>query len=1068
MTITRLRILVILCLLHVYSMGQGVTLGAISGVVSDSSGSALPGVVITATHEPSGTLYSAVSREKGTFDIPNMRVGGPYTVTATLSGFQTQKQPNVIVSLGQTFQMNFLLAVEAVAEELVVTIQQDDVFNADRTGAATFVATDQVETLPSIKRSTRDLARVDPRSDGNFSFGGRNWLYNNISLDGSYFNNPFGLDDPAPGGQANAEPVPFDAIEQVQVSLAPFDVREGGFTGAGINSVTKSGTNSFEGSIYTYNRNESLIGDEVNDQNVLNPNLDFQQTGIRISGPIIKDTLFFFANGELVRRDDPASNFAASRTGDSGVTVSRVRAADMEAIRQRMLDVYGYDTGAFEDYIHATDNDKFIFKLDWNINLNNRLSFRYSQLDAVRDLPPHPFAISVNNTGRGPNENSLPFQNSGYAINNELQSYALELNTFMDSGANRFFVSYNRFRDFRTAFSEPFPTLELGVDGITYTTIGHEPFSINNVLDQDVWQVTDNYSLFRGNHVLTAGFNYESFSFFNSFNLFYYGLFPAPAFLGPEVGGTTFFSLEEFFDITNPDSPNFRDFNAEVAAASQRPFKGDDVDVSQLSLYMQDEWRFNQGLNLTYGVRVDIPIYDTKLTSNAFSQSLTLLDENGNQETIDAAKFPSTDPLFSPRIGFNWDIKGDQSSKLRGGTGIFTGRLPFVWIGNTVSNQGPQAEFPTQDIAATDPGFEWPQVWTTDIAFDQKMPWDIQTTFEAIYGKDINSIYIRNANLAAPVDTIPGPDGRVRYDAANNALNDLGGGGVYVLDNTSEGYNFSFTAQARKTFESGLHTSLSYAYLEAKNQLSSTEIASFLWQFNAIKGNPNQPDLSYSEFGNPHRIVGTLNYRHAWNSTFGTSIGIFMEIAEGSQSTASRRSRFSFVYAGDVNGDGQGGNDLIYIPTNANEINFDPIVDSSGQTVATADQQWASFNAFIEQDAYLSSHRGQIADRFGGVNPWFSNFDLRILQDIHFGSGSGRHLIQVSLDILNLGNFLNSDWGVREVANTGATAPLIFVRNNEQDEPVFQYPGTTDSTFVDDVSLASRWQAQLGLRYVFK
>lgn len=1043
--------------------GQGVTLGALNGFVGDEKGDPLPGAVVTAIHEPSGTQYSAVTRGTGNYDLPNMRVGGPYSLTASMSGFQANKQADVTVQLGQTVRIDFVLSVEALSESLVVTIQQDDIFNADRTGAATYINEDQVSTLPSIKRSTRDLARTDPRSDGNLSFGGRNWLYNNISLDGSYFNNPFGLDDPAPGGQTNAEPVPFDAIEQVQISVAPFDVREGGFTGAGINSVTKSGTNTFSGSVYTYDRNEDLIGDEVGGQQVLNPSLDFQQTGIRISGPIIKDKLFFFANGELVRRDDPGSNFLASRGGATGATVSRVRAEDLDAIRQRMMEVYGYDPGAYEDYVHATDNDKFIFKLDWNINANNTLSFRYSQLDAIRDLPPHPFAISINNTGRGPNENTIPFQNAGYAINNELDSYALEVNTFMGNYANRFFLSYNRFRDFRSPFSDPFPTIEIGVDGITYTTLGHEPFSINNVLDQDVLQITDNISFFRGNHVLTTGFNYEEFTFFNSFNLFYYGVFPAPA----QFGGTTFSSLEEFFDYTDPNSPNFRDFNAETAAAGQNPFKGDDIDVGQFSIYAQDEWRVSSDLNLTYGLRVDFPVYGTNLPSNEFTRSLTLLDENGNPETIDAADFPSSDPLFSPRIGFNWDMSGDQTMKLRGGTGIFTGRLPFVWIGNTVSNQGPQAEFPSFDINATDPDFEWPQIWTTNLAYDLQFGDGWQTTFEGIYGKDINSIYVRNANLAAPDGVVPGSDGRTHYDPANNQLNDLGGGGVYVLDNTDDGYNYSLTAQIRKSFQSGLHTGLSYTYLVAKNQLSSTEIASFLWQFNAVQGNPNQPELSYSEFGNPQRIVGTLNYRHSWGNSLATSVGLFLEVAEGSFSTAGRRSRFSYIYAGDVNGDGQGGNDLIYIPTGPDDINFAPIIDSNGNVIATEQDQWNAFNAFIEQDAYLNSHRGQIAERFGGINPWFENLDVRLLQDVKFGGGNKTHVFQISLDVLNFLNLLDSDLGVREIANTGATAPLIFTGTNAAGEPVFQYPGTTNKTFIDDVSLVSRWQAQLGIRYIF-
>ena len=317
--------------------------------------------------------------------------------------------------------------------EVVVTGERDAILNSNRTGAETVINPKEVTMLPSIKRSTRDLTRLDPRSDGNFSFGGKNWLYNNISVDGSYFNNPFGLDDPAPGGQTNAEPLPFDAIEQVQVSIAPFDVREGGFTGAGINTVTKSGTNNVEGSIYSFFRNEELQGDKIRETEILVPDLSYNQSGVTVSGPIIQNKLFLFINGEIERREDPGSGaFVADTDNDpsnNAPGVSRVSAATMNQIRQRMIDVYGYDPGPYQGFTHETNNNKLLVKLDWNINDNNNLSFRYNLLDAEQQKPPHPFAISFNNTGRGPNQNTLPFQKSGYKMNNELNSFALELNS---------------------------------------------------------------------------------------------------------------------------------------------------------------------------------------------------------------------------------------------------------------------------------------------------------------------------------------------------------------------------------------------------------------------------------------------------------------------------------------------------------------------------------------------------------------------------------------------------------------------------------------------------------------
>ncbi|MCH7955360.1 MAG: TonB-dependent receptor, partial [Candidatus Marinimicrobia bacterium] len=669
--------------------GQGITTANLSGTITDSEGNPLSGANVVATHEPTGIQYGAAVRDGGQYDILSMRIGGPYTIRVTFIGYGEQSESDVYLQLGQTSNVDFQLTQEAIqGAGVLVTAEMHDVLNSGRTGAASYISSDQVEQMPSVNRSIRDLIRLDPRSDGNYSFGGRNWLYNNISLDGSYFNNPFGLDDPAPGGQSGAEPVSFDAIEQVQVSIAPFDVREGGFTGAGINTVTKSGTNQFHGSVYDYTRNQSMIGNSVGDVDkvIEDPNLKFNQVGFTFSGPIIQNKLFFFVNAEVERRTDPGTNYSAS-SGAAGAGESRVDAATMQAIRDRMLAVYGYDTGPFQGYDQKTDNNKALLKLDWNVSSNHNATFRVNILDARRDLGPHPFVLSFNSTGRGPNTSSLPFQNSGYQINNDLQSYAFELNsTFGGRAANRFFFSYNRFRDFRDPLSADFPTIDIGQDGVTYTTLGHEPFSIHNILDQNVLQITDNYSYFSGNHIYTVGASYEKFSFFNSFNIFRHGVFFLPDFLD-FIGGATFSSVDDFLRRTgaDPDSADFIDFNAMIGSG---PFKGEQIDVAQFSVYAQDEYQMSEKLKLTYGLRVDIPVYLTEPEANPFSTGLTLLDENDKTEVVDQAKLPGSNPLYSPRIGFNYDVNNDRSLQLRGGTGVFTGRVPFVWIGNVISNPG--------------------------------------------------------------------------------------------------------------------------------------------------------------------------------------------------------------------------------------------------------------------------------------------------------------------------------------------------------------------------------------------
>jgi hypothetical protein len=1078
-----LFVVAILVLLPSNILAQGVTTAAMNGLVRDTEGVPLPGANVIAEHTPSGTKYGASTRENGLFNLPNLRIGGPYTVTVSFIGYNPVSQENIHLTLGQNFRLEFTLQSEAVElGEIIVSAEQDQVLNSNRTGAETFITEDDINVLPTIKRTTRDLIRLDPRSDGNYSFGGKNWLYNNISVDGSYFNNPFGLDDPAPGGQTAAEPIPYDAVEQVQVSIAPFNVTSGSFSGASVNTVTKSGSNIWKGSLYSFGRNETFVGNKVGDKEVVaRPELSYYQSGLSASGPIVPNTLFFFANAEIERREDPGSDFIANRSGAIEFGESRVMAEDMERIRNIMQDVYGYNTGAYENYTHRTENEKIIVKFNWNINEYNDLSLRYNRLDARRDLPPHPFVLS--NGGRGPNDTSLPFENAGYKINNKLNSVALELNSRAGSFANRFFASYNRFRDNRDPFSTPFPTIQIDEGGVNYTTIGHEPFSIHNILDQDVLQVTDNLSLFIGDEVVTVGATFEYFEFFNSFNIFRHGVFFLPEFLD-FIGGAQFFSLEDFYERTDPNSPNFYDFNS-VVTPSTEPFKGEIIEVAQLGLYVQDEFLVSPQFNFVLGLRVDIPMYLTDPVDNPFSRSLTLLDENGNPETVDQSKLAGAIPLWSPRIGFNWDATGDRTTQVRGGTGIFTGRVPFVWVGNVISNPGnnpnlyPNVEEQIKtsddailqtsfDLNAMDRFFVWPQVWNTNIAVDQMFPANFLFTLELLYGKDLNGIYVRNADLAPPIRYLS--DGRPYYGGdlpsgdGVHELNPDGKAGVYVIDNASKGYNYSITAQLRQSLDFGLNWGLAYTYMEAKSLLKSTEIASVLWQENPTQGNPNTPTLSYSEFGLRHRFIGHATFSYNWSENFTSHFGLFFEVSEGNRFAGAGGNRYSFLYAGDVNGDGYS-NDLIHIPRDQSNINLAPYTDANGNLVSS-NEQWTALNAFIEQDDYLKEHRGEIAERFGAVNPWWWNIDFRFMQDINFKTGNMNHTVQLSLDILNVPSLLGMG-GVRKIASSAATSPLKLVEFNSNGEPVFNFDTRLKETYIDDPGISSRWQMQLGLRYFF-
>ncbi|MEM6785391.1 MAG: hypothetical protein AAF624_16845 [Bacteroidota bacterium] len=639
-------------------------------------------------------------------------------------------------------------------------------------------------------------------------------------------------------------------------------------------------------------------------------------------------------------------------------------------------------------------------------------------------------------------------------------------------------------------------------------------------------QVTNNFSVFAGRHVVTFGGNFEYFSFFNSFNLFRHGLFQLPYFLdfeGDQIpNGSTFFSVDQFLDVTDPGLPLCGsddgmggvlqladagttcrvDLNGMVTPESA-VFKGERINVGPFAFYVQDEFLVSPRLNLTFGLRVDLPFYNNDLTANPFSTGLTARDENDEIEVVDQASLATTKALLSPRFGFNWSENEGRSVQVRGGTGIFTGRVPFVWVGNVISNPGanpnlpaegeltvPEAEeegldifnddsTPTQsfDLNVMDEDFTFPQVWTTNLALDVDLGAGFLGTLEAIYSSDINGVFLRNADLVEPERTLTttggrpffgeivlDDQGREVYATGSAELNPDGGAGIYVIDNTDEGYSFTFTSQLRKSFGENVNTSVAYAYTEAENLFNTTEIASVLFSSNPVQGDPNQPRLGNAQFGQPHRFVGTATVRIPWSDLFTTQLGVFATVAKGNQYLYAGGNRYSFVYSGDVNGDGFGGNDLLYVPRDANDINLVAFTDASGNVVSEA-QQWSALDAFIEQDNYLSTQRGQITERNGAINPWYMTVDLRILQDIGVMVAGVPNRIQLSFDLLNVANFLNSDWGVRQIANPAATAPLTLV-GFEGGEPQFNFTGP-DETFIDDPSEFSRWRAQFGVRYIF-
>ena len=1052
-----------------------VTTATLSGIVKDPKGNALPAATVVIEFPDAGIKQVLATKTDGRFTVPNLRVGGPYKVTATFVNFQPTVIDNVFLELGQNNSVDIQLFEKAGELEKVTVTGRSGIIDNKRTGASLNISSRMLRSLPTISRSADDYLRLTPSASFTYnglSFAGRNGQYNNFSLDGAVFNNPFGLDAPTPGGQTNAQPISLDAIDQIQVNIAPYDVTQAGFTGAGVNTVTKSGNNNFSGTAYAFYRNESLTGSKIEKNKLVLPDLKQLQTGFSLGGPVIKNKLFYFVNFETEQRSDEASSYVAQNSSNVGKTnTSRVLESDLQAVSSILAQRFQYNTGPYQHYTLDQTNYKWLIKADWNISAAHRLSFTYNGLDAHKDKPAHPSAIGR----RGPDFTTLQFQNSGYEIVNKLQSFGAELkSTFGNDYANKLRVVYTTFRDKRNPFSAPFPVINITKNGIRYIIAGHEPFSINNRLNQDAFQVTDNFNLFFKKHTITAGASFESFKFANSFNLTGYGFMIFP---GADA------DIKTFIDSV-PVGGNYvfgaYPLDVDVAYARNRAIANQwtwyYLTVGQLSGYIQDEWQVTDNFRLTAGLRMDIPFYfnASYRTPNmnpdgtfggtfvegeptvANKDNLVLFDENGKSLTngpgkdVDNTKLPSKKPLLSPRVGFNWDVKGDKTVQVRGGSGLFTGRFPFVWIGNHIGN--PTSIF----YNVTDRNFKWPQVWRSNIGTDIKIPYGTIFTVDVAYTKDVNGMMVRNYKLGTPTGTLNSGtgDNRKVYLAG-----DQGGANTYAFTNTSVGYQLNLTFQAQQSFGSGFYAMFGYNYLLAKDASSiSAEISSDAFDRNPILNNANQAVLSRSLYGNTHRFVAAFSKKFSYGERYATTISLFGSWNSGN--------RFAYVYGGDINNDGTSTNDLLYVPTDAeiNNMQFTPLTDVNGNVQNAAAQRQA-LKEYIANDKYLNKRRGQYTEKYAGQNPWLSQVDFRILQDFIVTKKKDK-IVQLSLDFVNIGNLLNSNWGVVKYATTSGYFTPLSVDYNAN-APTYRFDPSLKSTFTASPDLPSRWQMQVGVRLIF-
>lgn len=1090
---------------------QGVTTASISGKATDQKGSGIPGANVVATHMPSGTTYGTVTQADGRFVIHNMRVGGPYTVKVSFVGYKETVFNDITLTLGATANLQAVMSEEATQlETVVVAASKSDVFNSERTGAQTNITNQQITSLPTLSRSFSDYVRLTPQANinsfGGTNFGGRSDGYNNITIDGALFNNAFGLSGTV-GGQTNAQPISLDAVDQITTAIAPYDVTQGSFTGAGVNVVTRSGTNDVTGSVYFFNRNQSLVGKEIEGNENKYSDFTFKNMGFRIGGPIIKDKLFFFANYERERQEVPGTTFSASRGGSTGTTISQVDGDQLDVLSNFLSETYGYNAGPYENYKLKQYSDKATFKLDWNISTNHKFSIKYNYLNSFRDVPPSNSG-SLGGT-RQPSQTGLPFLGAYYRINNNLNSVIAELNsTFSNKFANKFQIGFTAFRDFRETptSSRVIPLVDIGNGAGSFATaFGYEPFSASNILNSNVFQVSDNFEMYKGKHSFTFGTYNEFYQFENGFDPFFYG-------------GYQFNSMADFYASAGYDPATgatipqavgrVRQYQLGYAANEDGSFPLVKVNAFQLGFYAQDKYEVSDKLNLTLGLRTDIPVINTDIGRNEPAANMTFSEGR----TIETDKVQKASLLWSPRVGFNWDVNGDRKTQVRGGSGIFTGRVPYVWISNQASNNGilfgsqfystanataagivfsddvnkyrpvgPAAVAPaenpnpavTYNLAVTDHKFKFPQVWRTNLAVDQRLPGGVIGSLDVAMTRDLNAVYHQNINLPDAAGAAAGADNRPIYyktfpsattnSTANTRINTKVTDAI-LMSNTNKGYSYFVTAQAKKTFAMGLDVMAAYTYTNAQSVNDGGSIAQSIWRDRYISGSPNANVLGYFNNLVNNRIIAAVNYRKEYLNSMATTIGLFYNLAQSG--------RFSYSYAGDMNGDNAGGNnDLIYIPRDQSEIALQNITNADA-TIYTAAQQWADLDAYISQDKYLNSRRGQYAERNGAIQPWRGQLDFRLLQDFFVKTGTKRNTLQLSLDIFNIGNMMNSDWGVYKVANRSAL--LTFRGYDANQVPQFTYPYLNAATktpltetFRSDLGLISRWQMQIGVRYIF-
>ena len=1073
-----------------------VTTSALGGRVVDANGEPIVGAAVVATHEPSGTVYGVVTNNDGRYAINGMRAGGPYKVEISCLGYQTLAYTDVDLQLAETFALNGQLAEdsELLGEAMVVAAPASK-FSAQKMGSATNISSKEISSIPTVSRSLTDVTRLSPYGGNGMSFAGADGRTANFTVDGANFNNNFGLSSSLPGG---GNPISIDAIEEMQVVISPYDVRQTNFIGGGVNAITKSGTNTFKGSAYVYHRNENMRGNMAAGQEVSGARDKDRSTtyGFTLGGPIIKNKLFFFVNAEYSTIPTVVNRWRGSENGEANpdAYISRVPNSVLKDLSEWVKKEYNYDTGSWTDYPATESNMKLLARLDWNINDNHKLAVRYNY--TLNQGWNSTNGSSMDGGSRSGfsrfSQYGMAYANSLYSMDNLVSTVSLDLNSRLSENlSNQFLATFSKLDDMRGTNSEDFPFIDIrnddGSSVLPYISLGYELFTWNNGVHNTHISIKDDLTYYAGNHKFTAGLNYEYQMADNSY-------------MRNGTGYYRYRSLEDFKAGAAPEVVCLTyGYDGEANPAAR-------VRFHKAGIYGQDEWNVNEQFKLTAGLRLDGLFFDNQdLMRNQAIYDLTYVVD-GQERHIDTGKWPSAAITVSPRVGFSWDVLGDNSLKLRGGTGLFSGRLPLVFFTNMPTNSGmvqyqaklnsdgknggvktdmsvfeggvlrreellekllemgypnsisPEDGTVPSEISAVDPKFKMPQVWKTSLAIDYSFPtsFPFSISAEGIYNKTVNGVVLRDWSVVSTegFSRFNGADNRPIYenyqqkDAAGNNLPS-----AYVLENTSKGYGYSGTFTVNMRPIQGLSLMAAYTHTVSKEVtgMPGSNASSVLNYIGTVYG-PNNPGLHNSEYVTPDRVVASITHSDKSNNHF----SLIYEAWRGGYN-------YSYMTANDMNGDGYN-YDLIYIPTDEQVAN--------GEFRFVSEDDATRFMDYVHADKYLSKNQGKYAETYSVYSPWVHRVDFGYKHDFKVKAGNSTNTLQLCIDVKNVLNLFNSNWGVSKYMNPslGEGRILKYEGYDQDGYATFSTPSAVNpntKVWIDSIGIGQCWYASVGIKYMF-